>query len=41
MFIIQRKVKRHWANSNMIYIARFHLMTYINLILFLGNPEAD
>jgi len=40
MLVIQRKVKRNWAYSNMVSIVRFHLMTYMNLILFLENPEA-
>ena len=40
MLVIQRKVKRNWAYSNLVSIVRFHLMTYMNLILFLENPEA-
>ncbi|HED36737.1 MAG TPA: IS4 family transposase [Ignavibacteria bacterium] len=41
MLVIQRKVKRSWAYSNMVSIVRYHLMTYINLFKFLENPEAD
>lgn len=41
MLVIQRRVKRKWAYSNMVSIVRFHLMTYINLFQFLENPEAD
>lgn len=39
MLVIQRKVKRNWAYSNMISIIRLHLMTYINLSKFLENPD--
>ena len=41
MLVIQRKVKRKWAYSNMVSIVRYHLMTYINLFQFLENPEAE
>lgn len=41
MLVIQRKIKRSWAYSNMVSIVRFHLMTYINLFDFLENPEAE
>ncbi len=39
MLVIQRKVKRKWAYSNMVSVMRFHLMTYINLFKFLENPN--
>ena len=39
MLVIQRKVKRKWAYSNMVSAMRFHLMTYINLFKFLENPD--
>ena len=39
MLVIQRKVKRNWAYSNMIGVMRFHLLTYINLFKFLENPN--
>ena len=39
MLVIQRKVKRKWAYSNMVSVMRFHLMTYINLFKFLKNPN--
>jgi len=39
MLVIQRKIKRKWAYSNMISITRLHLMTYINLSKFLENPD--
>lgn len=41
MLVIQRIIKRKWAYSNMVSIVRYHLMTYINLFMFLENPEAD
>ena len=39
MLVIQRKIKRNWAYSNMVSVIRFHLMTYINLFKFLENPD--
>jgi hypothetical protein len=39
MLVIQRKVKRKWAYSNMVSVMRFHLMTYIDLFKFLENPN--
>jgi len=39
MLVIQRKIKRSWAYSNMVSVIRFHLMTYINLFKFLENPN--
>jgi len=39
MLIINRKIKRNWAYSNMVSVIRFHLMTYINLFKFLENPN--
>ena len=39
MLVIQRKIKRNWAYSNMVSVIRFHLMTYINLFKFLDNPN--
>lgn len=39
MLVIQRKIKRKWAYSNMVSMVRFHLMTYIDLFKFLENPN--
>ena len=39
MLVVQRKVKRKWAYSNMVSMVRFHLMTYINLFKFLEDPN--
>ena len=41
MLVIQRKIKRKWAYSNMLSMVRFHLMTYINLFKFLENPAQE
>ncbi len=41
MLVIQRKIKRNWAYSNMIGVMRFHLLTYINLFKFLENPHKE
>ena len=41
MLVIQRKIKRKWAYSNMVSVIRFHLMTYINLFKFLENPSKE
>jgi len=41
MLVIQRKIKRKWAYSNMIGVMRFHLLTYINLFKFLENHHKE
>jgi transposase len=41
LLVISRKLKRRWAYSNMASIIRYHLMSYINLIKFLNNPDAS
>jgi len=41
MLVIQRKIKRNWAYSNMVSVIRFHLMTYMNLFKFLENPDKN
>lgn len=38
--IIQKQVKRVWSFANLSSMIRLHLMTYINLWLFLNKPEA-
>lgn len=38
MMVIQKRVKRKWAYSNMISMVRLHLMTYIDLFSFMQNP---
>ena len=37
--LVQVQLKRKWAFSNLSSIIRLHLMSYINLIDFLNNPE--
>lgn len=39
--VIQKKVKRKWAFSNLTSFCRLHLFNYINLMKFLENPEKD
>lgn len=39
--ILQRKVKRTWAFSNLATIVRLVLMNYINIFSFLEKPEND
>ena len=41
MLVIQRKVKRKWAYSNMVSMIRLHLMTYIHLFNFLEHPNKE
>jgi hypothetical protein len=36
---IRKQAKRKWAFANLTSMIRLHLMTYINLIQFLNNPE--
>jgi len=37
--IVKDKVKRKWSFSNIAGMIRLHLMTYINLVKFLQQPE--
>jgi len=37
--VIKNRVKKSWAFSNMVSLVSFHLMSYINIIKFLNNPE--
>lgn len=38
MLVVQKRIKKTWAFSNMISMVRLHLMSYINLFSFLENP---
>lgn len=38
MMVVQTKVKKKWAYSNMVSMVRLHLMSYINLFSFMENP---
>ena len=37
--IIQDKATKKWAYSNLSSIVKLHLMTYVNLLSFLNNPD--
>src|SRR5699024_8817444 len=39
MAVIQKKLKRRWAFSNLVIFVKIHLFNYINLMRFLENPE--
>jgi IS4 transposase len=39
--VIQKKIKRKWAFSNLASFCRLHLFNYIHLMKFLENPEKD
>jgi len=39
--VIKKKLKRHWAFSNLVSFCKIHLFNYINLMKFLENPEKD
>lgn len=41
MVVIQNKLKRQWAFSNLVSFCKIHLFNYIHLIKFLENPEKD
>lgn len=37
--VMKKRVKRSWAFSNMVSLVSFHLMSYIDIVKFLNNPE--
>ncbi|MGV8814277.1 MAG: hypothetical protein ACOH2D_09220 [Gelidibacter sp.] len=39
--VIEKKLKRNWAFSNLVSFCKIHLFNYINLMKFLENPEKD
>ncbi len=39
--VIQKKIKRKWAFSNLASFCRLHLFNYIHLTKFLENPKKD
>lgn len=39
MLVIQKKVNRKWAFSNMVSMIRLHLMSYIDIFKFLNDPN--
>jgi len=38
MLVVQKKVRKKWAYSNMVSMIRLHLMSYIDLLSFMENP---
>jgi hypothetical protein len=41
MTVIQKKLKKSWAFSNLVSFCKIHLFNYIHLLNFLENPEKD
>ena len=41
MTVIQKKLKRPWAFSNLVSFCKIHLFNYIHLLRFLENPDKD
>jgi hypothetical protein len=41
MTVVQKRVKRKWAFSNLVSFCKIHLFNYIHLLRFLENPERD
>jgi hypothetical protein len=41
MTVIQKKLKKSWAFSNLVSFSKIHLFNYIHLINFLENPDKD
>ena len=41
MTVIQKRLKRQWAFSNLVSFCKIHLFNYIHLINFLENPDKD
>lgn len=41
MAVIQKKLKRKWAFSNLVSFCKIHLFNYILLLSFLENPDQD
>lgn len=39
MLVVQKKVNRKWAFSNMVSMIRLHLMSYIDIFKFLNDPN--
>ncbi|HLW33261.1 MAG TPA: IS4 family transposase [Aequorivita sp.] len=39
--IVQKRLKRRWAFSNLVSFCRIHLFNYLHLMRFLENPEKD
>ena len=41
MTVVQKRLRRSWAFSNLVSFCKIHLFNYIHLFKFLENPERD
>jgi hypothetical protein len=41
MTVVQKKLKRNWAFSNLVSFCKIHLFNYLHLFKFLENPDKD
>jgi len=41
MTVVQKRLRRPWAFSNLVSFCKIHLFNYIHLFKFLENPERD
>ena len=41
MTVVQKKLKRNWAFSNLVSFCKIHLFNYLHLFSFLENPDKD
>lgn len=41
MTVVQKKLKKSWAFSNLVSFCKIHLFNYIHLLNFLENPDRD
>jgi predicted RNA-binding protein with RPS1 domain len=41
MTVVQKRLKRSWAFSNLVSFCKIHLFNYIHLFRFLENPERE
>ena len=41
MTVVQKKLKRRWAFSNLVSFCKIHLFNYLHLFRFLENPDRD
>ena len=41
MTVIQKRLKRPWAFSNLVSFCKIHLFNYLHLLRFLENPDKD
>jgi hypothetical protein len=41
MTVVQKRLKRQWAFSNLVSFCKIHLFNYLHLMRFLENPDKD